>query len=117
MKAAGAAYCLATGLLMVGWWANDLRRGAWQRSDRSHAELGLHLAAEFMTAVWLLGAGLTYFAIGRAALPFEAVALGMLLYTTIVSPGYFVARRETAVVVLFGVLIVTTSLSLAAVLV
>lgn len=37
----------------------------------------------------------------------------MLLYTLIVSPGYFLAKREVAPVVLFAVLIALTVISIA----
>lgn len=40
----------------------------------------------------------------------------MLLYTTIVSPGYFLARREFAVVALFAVLVALTVAALAVIL-
>jgi len=108
MSAAVAIYSIAVGALMAGLWANDLRTGAWDRGDRSHAELALHLAAEFLTAGWLIGAGAALLAAGHVAAPFLAVGIGMLLYTTIVSPGYFLARRELAPVAMFVVIIALT---------
>jgi hypothetical protein len=59
MIVAVAVYCVGVGTLMVGWWVNDLRHRAWQRADRTHPELLLHLAAEFATACWLLASGIT----------------------------------------------------------
>jgi hypothetical protein len=50
VKIAVVWYCIVVGVLLAGVWANDLRRGAWNRGDRTHGELGLHLAAEFVTA-------------------------------------------------------------------
>ena len=116
MPTAVASYCIAVGALMVGWWGVDLSRGAWRRGDRAHAELVLHLAAEFVTAAALIAAGIVDLSAGADADRWLAVALGMLLYTTIASPGYFVARREWPVVGLFAVLATLTLVSLVVVL-
>jgi hypothetical protein len=111
-----AIYCVVVGSLMVVWWAVELRRGAWNREDRTRAELGLHLAGEFLTAGALIVTGLASLVIGETQ-PWTAVALGMLLYTTIVSPGYFVAHHEWPVVVMFGTLAALTLVALVVVLV
>ena len=65
-------------------WSLSVRLGAWNRGDRTHGELALHLAAEFV-----------------------------LLYTVIVSPGYFLARRDLPVVGMFGILAALTVTALA----
>jgi hypothetical protein len=31
VKIAVAWYCIVVGVLLAVWWANDLRRGAWNR--------------------------------------------------------------------------------------
>ncbi len=113
MKTAVAWYCIIIGVLMAAWWANDLRLGAWNRGDRTHGELGLHLTAEFVTAGLLIGSGWAWLAVGAAADAWVAVGLGMLLYTVIVSPGYFLARREFSAVGMFGVLAALTVAALA----
>jgi hypothetical protein len=50
--------------------------------------------------------------VGPGAVAVTAVGLGMLLYTVVVSPGYFVARRELAVVAVFAVLLLLTATAL-----
>lgn len=112
MRGAVAFYCLAVGLLMAGWWTQDVRRGAWSRGDRTHAELALHLVAEFVTASWLVASGAALLVAGPRAAAAAGVGLGMLLYTTIVSPGYFVARRELSVTGVFAGLVVLTTIAL-----
>jgi hypothetical protein len=51
--------------------------------------------------------------VGSAADAWVAADLGMLLYTVIVSPGYFLARREFLAVGMFGVLAALTVAALA----
>lgn len=113
MKIAVAWYCIVVGVLLAGWWANDLRRGAWNRGDRTHGQLGLHLAGESVAAGLLIASGAAWLAVGAAANAAVAAALGMLLYTVIVSPGYFLARRELPAVAMFGVLVALTVTALA----
>ena len=110
MPIAIASYCIAVALFMVGLWGLAIRGGALSRPDRSRGEIALHLTAELATAVIL--------AVGGAALArggtrwLALVGLGMLLYTVIQSPGYFVARKEWPPVVMFAVLAVLTTLAI-----
>ena len=108
-----SVYCIVVGLAMAAMWATDLRRGAWSRGDRSHAELALHLGAEFITAAWLIGGAAALFTFGRRAAPVIAVGMGMMLYTVVVSPGYFIARRELPAVGMFAALTLLTAAVLA----
>jgi len=101
-------YCIAIGVLIAAMWAHALAHGAWQRADSSHAEMALHLVAEYAAAAWLVVAGAVFLFVGRAATPFLAAGIGMLLYTAVVSPGYFLGRREWAPVVMFAAIIALT---------
>jgi hypothetical protein len=112
MITAVAIYCVAVGLLMLGWWAVEVRGGVLRRPDREPVEIGLHLTAETLTAVWLVAAGAALLAWGAGAATFAAAGLGMLLYTVVQSPGYFLARREPAPVAMFAVLVVLTATAL-----
>jgi hypothetical protein len=116
MLTAVAIYCMVVGTLMLAWWAIEVGGGALRRPDRTAAEITLHLAAEILTAVALVGGGAALLRWpADAALP-AAAALGMLLYTAIQSPGYFLARREPAPVAMFGALVAATLAALVALL-
>lgn len=106
MRSVAAAYCIAIGVFMVAWWSVDLRRGALRRGDRAPVEIGLHLGAELATAAMLVLGGVVLLTTDASNI--ALVALGMLLYTVIQSPGYFVARNESAPATLFGVLVILT---------
>ena len=116
VKTAVTWYCIVVGVLLALWWANDLRRGAWNRGDRTHGELGLHLAGESVTAGLLIASGAAWLVAGSGANALMAAGLGMLLYTVIVSPGYFLARRELPAVGMFAALVALTVTALAVVL-
>ena len=97
-----AWYAIVVGGVMVVWWGLEIRGGALGRGDRTAAEIGLHLAAELLTAAILVIGGIVLLTTGTTGV--VSVGLGMLLYTVIQSPGYFAARREYPPVVMFGVL-------------
>ena len=106
MITAVAWLAIAVGALMSVWWTLDIRAGALHRPDRRPIEIGLHLAAELGTAALLVVGGIVVLTGGRPVV--LTVALGMLLYTVIQSPGYFLARREWPPIVMFAVLCVAT---------
>ena len=106
MRLAIASYCLLVSMLITAWWELDIRRGALSRPDRRRAEIAIHLTAEFATAALLAVGGIVLWLTSAPGL--APVALGMLLYTVIASPGYFLARREIPPVVMFAVLTAAT---------
>ena len=112
MKTTLAAYCLAMGVFMVAWWGINIRGGALRRPDRSRAEIVLHVTAELLTAALLIVGGAILLMDGTLLVAVSG--LGMLLYTVVASPGYFLARRELAPVIMFGALTVLTLAALVA---
>jgi hypothetical protein len=108
MSSSIGIYCLSVGVLMMIWWSVSVRRGALRRPDRSRSEMALHLVAEMLTAILLVVSGVSLLTNGDSAVPIAALALGMLLYTVIASPGYFIARQELPPVYLFGALAMLT---------
>jgi hypothetical protein len=112
MRVAGW-FGIVIGLLITGQWAFFLRAGAIPELQTEPIRLGFHLAAEFVTALALIVSGVATLRAdpwGRSGL---LVALGMLLYTVIVSPGYFAQRGEWPLVAMFGVLLLSALVMLA----
>jgi peptidoglycan/LPS O-acetylase OafA/YrhL len=107
-----AWYAIVVGLLMLGQWALFITTGRVPELATARWEIGFHLAGEITTALALLvgGAGvLVKRPRLRQVLP---VALGMLLYTVIVSPGYFAQRGEWTLVAVFAGLLLLALVSL-----
>lgn len=110
VSAAVAAYCIVVAVFMVVWWGLALRGGALNRPDRRRGEITLHLTAEIATALLLAVGGAV---LARGGTQWLAlVGLGMLLYTVIQSPGYFLARHEWPPVVMFALLAVLTTVAI-----
>lgn len=77
--------------------------------------IAFHITGELLTAVLLIMAGVAVLTSLSWALPVYLVAIGMLIYTVIVSPGYFAQKRQWAWVVMFAVLLILAVVSSAVV--
>jgi len=108
MKKAISFYALIVGICMLLMWIFFLITDNVPELETKPWEIVLHLAAEFITAVLLIIAAIMTLKNRRCATPLLLVGFGMLLYTVIVSPGYYVQRGEIPFVVMFGVLAVLT---------
>lgn len=72
------------------------------------AEIMLHLLAEFTTAILLIIGGIGLLKKMKIGYNLNLVALGMLLYTLIVSPGYYLQKGDWAFVGIFALLFIFT---------
>lgn len=100
-----AIFAVFVGSGMIGQWARSYLSHQIPELRDEPIRLGFHLAAELVTAISLIvsGAGLLT-GVGWAR-PAYLVSIGMLLYTSIVSPGYFAQRGDWKWTVLFAALI------------
>lgn len=111
-----AWYEIVVGVAMLGLWTALLATRQVPQIAAGDREIWFHLAAELVTAVLLVAAGIVLVADPTATV-LSGVAIGALLYTTIASPGYYAARGEWPPVILFGILAVATLVASAALLV
>ncbi len=108
-------YGIVVGLLMVVQWSFFLATGQVPELQTAPYRIYFHLAGEFATAIGLLVSGLGILARRSWAVPAYLVAAGMLLYSVIVSPGYFAQQQQWALVAMFAVLLVLALGSIAGV--
>ena len=101
-----AWYGIAVGLCMFAQWGFFLIAGQVPEVQSEPIRLAFHLAAEFSTAAMLIigGVALLYRKSWGPMLYF--VAVGMVLYSVIVSPGYFAQQGQWIFVGMFAVLLV-----------
>ncbi len=108
-----AAYSVVVGVLMIGFWGFLVGTGQAELKERPW-DMRLHLTAEGTTGLLLIASGVGSF----TALPGESiiapVALGMLLYTVINSPGFYAGRGNRPMVAMFVVLAILTVVAIAA---
>ena len=109
-----AFYAIVVGLLMFAQWAFFLITRQIPELKAERVRVLFHIAGEFLTAAVLIasGAGLLMQQSWSAAL--FPVSAGMLLYTVIVSAGYFAQKRVWPSVGMFAALLILTVISLIA---
>ncbi|MGD9030597.1 MAG: hypothetical protein PVG25_12375 [Anaerolineae bacterium] len=106
-------FALVIGAFVIGQWLFFLATDQVPELKTEPLRIRFHLVAEFVTAIALLIGGialLTGQAWGRWFYP---LAMGMLLYTVIVSPGYFAEKGQWLFVVMFSVVLLLALVSIA----
>jgi hypothetical protein len=100
-----AWYGIIVGFIMIVQWVFSIVTGGVPEMQSEPWRIALHLAAEFTTALMLIVSGiasLNSIAWGKKVL---LVGLGMVIYSEIVSPGYFAQLGQWVLVVMFAVLL------------
>jgi hypothetical protein len=106
-----AWYGILVGILMISQWMLSILAGGVPEFETAPWEIAFHLAAEISTAVILIIGGvaaLRSIAWSRNVL---LVGLGMVMYSEIVSPGYFAQLNQWAFVLMFAVLLIGATAS------
>ena len=107
-----ALYATIVGIGMIGQWTFFLLNKQVPELETEPVRIAFHLAAELLTALALIASGVGLLAGAPWSRPAYRVAVGMLLYTCIVSPGYFAQKRQWPLVVMFAVILLLALLSL-----
>ena len=110
MKFAGW-FGIVVGIGMMGMWTVFLLTGQVPEINSEPYRIAFHLAAEFITAIGLLAAGIAILKDLRKSPSLYLAADGMLLYTLIVSPGYYAQLGDWGFVIMFGILFVLALVS------
>jgi peptidoglycan/LPS O-acetylase OafA/YrhL len=104
---------LVVGILMLAQWTFFLAAGQVPELQTEPIALSFHLAAEFVTSAVLIASGSKLLRGDRRAIAFALVGNGMLLYTVVVSPGYFAQLGQWPLVLMFAGLLGLALLSVA----
>lgn len=100
-----AWYGIVVGVLMIGQWTFSILAGSVPEFQSAPWEIAFHLAAEMSTAIMLIAGGvaaLRSIGWGKQVL---LLGLGMVIYSEIVSPGYFAQLDQWTFVVMFSILL------------
>ncbi len=109
-----ALYAIVVGLLIFGQWAFFLITRQVPELKTERVRVLFHIADEFLTAAVLIASGVGLLMQQTWAMAIYPVAAGMLLYTIIVSSGYFAQKRVWPIIGMFAVLLILTTISLIA---
>lgn len=104
LRKSAAGYAIPVGFLMVAMWTAFLLTGQVPELETEPWSIALHLAAEFATGLALLISGYGLLRARPWAQRSILLALGMLLYTLIQSPGYYAQLGQLTFVAMFVVL-------------
>ena len=107
-----ALYVIIVGLLIFGQWAFFLIVRQVPELKTERVRVLFHIADEWLTAAMLIASGIGLIMQQPWAAAGYPVAVGMLLYTIIVSSGYFAQKRVWPIVSMFAVLLVLTVIGL-----
>jgi hypothetical protein len=107
-----AIYAIIVGLGMIVQWTISYTKNQIPELVTEPVRIGFHIAAEFVTAVMLMISGIGMLLKWDAASWLFPLAIGMLLYTAIVSPGYFAQKGQWGFVWMFAGVIILALISL-----
>jgi hypothetical protein len=110
-----AIYSIVVGAGMIGWWTFLLASGQVPEVETEPVRLAFHLVGEFVTGLLLVVGGVLLVRGLRLGPQLTLVALGILLYTVIASPGYYGQLGECAMVGMFMALLVLAVVSTVAI--
>ena len=95
-----AIFAILIGISMIGYWAVFLTKGLIPEVETEPIRISLHIAVEIITAITLIISGIGLLTDSDWAQDFYLFAMGMLVCTLIVSPGYFAQNRIQMILLL-----------------
>jgi hypothetical protein len=102
MRTIIAVYSITVGIVMLALWAWFWATGAIPEMTTKPWEIAMHLTAEFTTAGLLIASGIGLLLETQWAMQVNVFASGMLVYSLIQSPGYYLQKNAMVYVVLFA---------------
>jgi hypothetical protein len=107
-----SVFAIIVGLGMIAQWTMSYVSRQIPELKTEPIRIGFHIAAEMATALMLIVGGIGLLSARPWASTVYPFSIGMLIYTAIVSPGYFAQRGKWIWVLILGVLILLAIVSL-----
>lgn len=97
-------YSIFIGISILGMWLFFYISGNIPELETEPIRIAMHILAEVITAIILIigGIGILYNKPWSRGIYF--VSMGMLIYTLVQSPGYFMQTGDYIFVIMFGVM-------------
>ena len=103
MKKIAAIYSIIIGIAMIGMWLSFIATDQIPEIKTEPIRITYHLIAEFLTAILLLIGGFGLYYRRKWGFHLYLISMGMLLYTVIVSAGYYSEKGDMAMVGMFTI--------------
>lgn len=100
---------IGTGMIIL--WIMLFLTGQIAELQTEPVRIMMHIAGEIITAVLLVSSGILYLKGISGAGRIMLFAQGMLTYTLIVSPGYYAQKGNIPMIIMFGILLLITFIS------
>lgn len=101
-----AWYGILVGFLMIAQWTFSILSGGVPEFQTEPWRIAFHLAAEAVTAFVLIVGGVAALKSIGWARQVLLVGLGMVIYSEIVSPGYFAQLGQWVFVMMFAMILI-----------
>jgi hypothetical protein len=108
LKKITAIYSIIIGIAMIGMWLSFIATNQVPEIKTEPIRITYHLIGEFLTAILLLIGGFGLFTKRGWGFHVFLISMGMLLYTVIVSAGYYAENGDMAMLGMFTVFQVLT---------
>jgi hypothetical protein len=105
-----AIYSIFVGIAMLGIWIVQLITEQAPELQTAPIEIAMAITADWLTALMLLIVGVGLLSNYNWAYKLYFFALGMLIYSVVISAGYFGQLGNTMFVVLFAVLFILSAI-------
>jgi hypothetical protein len=103
LKKLAAIYSIIIGIAMIGMWLSFITTDQIPEIKTEPIRITYHLIAEFLTAILLLIGGFGLYTGRKWGFHLFLISMGMLLYTVIVSAGYYAEKGDMAMVGMFTI--------------
>lgn len=100
-----AVFAILIGVGMIAQWTLSYINKQIPELQTEPVRIKFHITAEMLTAAFLLVAGVGLLLSAPWAIYLFLIAIGMLFYTSVVSPGYFAQQGQWGWLIIFGVII------------
>jgi peptidoglycan/LPS O-acetylase OafA/YrhL len=110
-----AWFQIIVGMAVAALWVVLLATGQVPEVTAGRVDIWFHIAAESAMALLLLTAGVAALRRVAVARLLSSLALGLLLYSAVSSPGYYAERGDWLVVAAFAVVVAAAAACVAAV--
>lgn len=107
-----AIFSIVVGAGMIVQWTMSYLGKQIPELKTEPIRIWFHISAELVTAASLLTSGIGLLTAASWSLTLYLIALGMLFYTAIVSPGYFAQQGKWGWLGMFGGILILGGISL-----